>query len=401
MRISDSQPPVLRQFSVRAVIDVLLHQGPTSRADLAKITGLSKQTMSEVIRALEEGGWVRERGKTGGHVGRRAVTYEIDPDAGYVAGIDFGVSSLRAVLADLSGRVLVEVAEQATPRPPEEPLSQLHLMLQGLIRKAELAPEKLLFAAVAMPGVIDPESGRLALAPNLEDMSGFDIAGALSERLGCDVAVENDINAGALGEAWLGEADRGGTFAFVSLGAGVGLGLLVNGKLMRGSSGAAGEIGFLPFGADPTAPESLKRGTLESALGTKAILEAYVREGGSPFATVANLFEQARAGQKAAVSIVGQVADLAALTIVAVSAFADPGKIVVGGPIGRQPILLPLIRESLKKITARKPLIEASRLGERAILMGAMAIALQQTHNLLFSPHSLPTDINLPAPPRG
>ncbi|MUZ90508.1 MarR family transcriptional regulator, partial [Agrobacterium vitis] len=100
MNLWTSTPPMLRQISVRAAMDILLHQGPTSRADLAKKTGLSKQTMSEVIRTLETAGWVRVKGIVSGKVGRSAVTYEVAPDAGFVIGMDIGATTIRVAIAD-------------------------------------------------------------------------------------------------------------------------------------------------------------------------------------------------------------------------------------------------------------------------------------------------------------
>ncbi|MGV1909913.1 ROK family transcriptional regulator [Agrobacterium vitis] len=396
MNLWTSTPPMLRQISVRAAMDILLHQGPTSRADLAKKTGLSKQTMSEVIRTLETAGWVRVKGIVSGKVGRSAVTYEVAPDAGFVIGMDIGATTIRVAIADIAGTIVHEVEKSAGEHGGEALLAHVSGVVEASLKKARVSRSKVLLAAVAMPGVIDPETGRLSLAPNLSEIGSLDVIKALQGIFRCDVIIENDVNAAVLGESWKGSGIGLDSVAFVSLGTGIGLGVLFNGKLMRGAKGAAGEIGYLPFGADPYNSESLERGALECAIGARGILERYGNPGDGGM-TVRDILEAAEKGDAKALATVQETARLAALLVVSVHAMLDPGKIILGGNVGRNPLMVRMVKEALATSTRSSISLEASTLASRATLVGAVAIALNQLHNALFSPQDLPSEMRLPA----
>ncbi|MUO78774.1 ROK family protein [Agrobacterium vitis] len=396
MNLWTSTPPMLRQISVRAAMDILLHQGPTSRADLAKKTGLSKQTMSEVIRTLETAGWVRVKGIVSGKVGRSAVTYEVAPDAGFVIGLDIGATTIRVAIADIAGTIVQEAEKSAGERGGEALLAHVSGIVEASLKKARIPRSKVLLAAVAMPGVVDPETGRLSLAPNLSEIGSLDVIKALQGLFSCDVIVENDVNAAVIGESWKGSGIGLDSVAFVSLGTGIGLGVLVNGKLMRGAKGAAGEIAYLPFGTDPYSSESLERGALECAIGARGILERYGNPGDGGM-TVRDILEAAEKGEAKALATVQETARLAALLVVSVHAMLDPGKIILGGNVGRNPLMVRMVKEALASSTRSCISLEASTLQSRATLVGAVAIALNQLHNALFSPQDLPSEMRLPA----
>lgn len=394
MNIWTSTPPMLRQISVRAAMEILLHEGSTSRADLAKKTGLSKQTMSEVIRTLEESGWVRAKGVVSGKVGRSAVTYEVVPDAGCVIGIDLGATTIRIAIVDIVGNIVQEIETGCEGRIGEDLLQHVSNLVDQHLKKAKIPHSKVLLAAVATPGVVDPESGTLSLAPNMSEIGSIDVVKKLQEVLRCDVIIENDVNAAVIGESWKGSGVGFDTVALISLGTGIGLGILVNGKLMRGAKGAAGEISYLPFGADPYHPESLERGALECAISARGIVERYGPT--SANLTARDILERAQEGEQHALETVRETARLSALLIISVDAILDPQKIILGGNVGRHPLMVQFIQDALPACTRRTITVRASTLASRSTLMGAVAIALNQVHNALFSPQDLPSEMRLP-----
>ncbi|TWD45917.1 putative NBD/HSP70 family sugar kinase [Agrobacterium vitis] len=395
MNIRTSTPPMLRQISVRAAMEILLHEGSTSRADLAKKTGLSKQTMSEVIRTLEESGWVRAKGVVSGKVGRSAVTYEVVPDAGCVIGIDLGANTIRIAIVDIVGNIVEEIETGCDGRAGEDLLHYISSLVDIRLKKAKIPHSKILLAAVATPGVIDPETGTLSLAPNMSEIASMDVVKKLQEVLRCDVVIENDVNAAVIGESWKGSGVGLDSVALISLGTGIGLGTLVNGKLMRGAKGAAGEISYLPFGADPYQPESLERGALECAISARGIVERY-NDGNPANLTARDILLRAAQGEPKALATVRETARLSALLIISVDAILDPQKIILGGNVGRHPLMVQFIQEALPACTRRAIVVQASALASRSTLMGAVAIALNQVHNALFSPQDLPSEMRLP-----
>lgn len=380
---------------------ILLREGSASRAGLSRKTGLSKQTMSEVIRLLTERGWVRESGMISGGIGRSAVRYEVDADAGFVLGLDLGASTLRASVANIAGAIVRENEMPADPQGGMRLIEQIGALKSGILADANVPTGRLLQATVAIPGVMDPATGRLSLAPNLDDMGTIDVASSIRQILDCKVTFENDVNAGAIGEYWETPQSQTEHYAFVSIGTGVGLGILIDGKILRGAFQAAGEVGYLPLGADPFSPLNVERGALESSLGAAGIAARYHLAGGQAGTTVRDIFERYNAGERAAIVTITESARLAALLVATVTAVIDPAKVVMGGNIGGRPELAELIRQILPTCTRRPVALESGLLGARATVVGAAAIALGELHNSLFSPRELPNKRDVPGTTRG
>ena len=331
---SNTDTPLARQLSVGAVVDWIIHRGPVSRAAVAKATGLSKQTVSEVVRELERQGWVRPSGRTSGNVGRSATNYEICPDAAYVVGVDLGGTKVHAAIADLACEVVAEASEPTAEKGGRAVVKQIASLTTRLAKRAGIPRDRIRLAAMGTPGVLDQASGAIRLAPNIPGFDKLDVIGALRAALASEVIIENDVNIAAIGEQWLGKAKGKATFAFLALGTGFGMGFLSEGRLMRGARGAAGEIAYLPIGGDPFDPASQEHGTLEEAVGAAGIVRRYRAAGGREAVTVRDIFDRMAAGDAVARATIVETARLIALTALAVATLLDPEMIVLGGSIG-------------------------------------------------------------------
>ncbi len=387
------------QLSVRVVIEAILHQGPISRARLAQVTGLSKQTTSEAVRLLEAAGWVGQRGRTQGKLGRSAIDYEIQADAAFVLGVDLGREKIRAALADLSGASVAETSAPTDRRGGVRVVEQIFKLREELVRGASVDPARLRYAVVGTPGIVDAATGAVHLAPNIAHLDSIDVVGLLRDGFACDIVVENDINLAALGEQWQGRGQGPRNLAFIALGTGLGMGLVMDGRLIRGVGGAAGEIGYLPLGADPFAPESRRTGALERLVGAHGIIARYEAAGGKKGLLVPAIFERLETGDSAAIAVIDETARLLAMAAVSVCALVDPEQIVLGGSIGARPELIERIESLLPLCLTRPAPIVRSVLQERATIVGALATALSRLHNRLFGVTDLPGEFDLPPPP--
>ena len=244
-----AQSKISRRMSQSAVVQTIANYGPVSRASVAKLTGLSKQTISEIVGNLEADGWVRTVGQTEGHIGRRAVVYEIAPDAAAVASVDLGGTKVRVALCDLKGCVLAERVEPTEQSGGINVVAQISRMV--LATAAEIECGDLKFAVVGVPGVPDMVTGAIRMAPNISGIDQIDLANELNARLGVETLVENDVNLAALGEHWMDNRSDKDDLVFISVGTGIGAGIVVDGNVMRGATGAAGEIGFFAFWSRP------------------------------------------------------------------------------------------------------------------------------------------------------
>ncbi|HUI63149.1 MAG TPA: ROK family transcriptional regulator [Steroidobacteraceae bacterium] len=393
-------PPIsrpIRQLSQRSVFEALLQRSPISRAELAKVTGLSKQTTSEVIDAFEQQGLVRPIGRTSGNVGRTAVLYELSPEGGHVLGIDLG-RRLTVALADIAGRVLAEVDEPTDSRGGAWAIDQIARLSDRLARDNHTHPSRIRSIVLAAPGVVNPKSGAIEMAPNIAGLGHLNVVGLLSEKLGSPVVLENDINLALLGEIWHGCAQNLGNVAFLALGSGVGLGLYVNGRLVRGENGAAGEIGYLPIGGDPLQAESRLQGCLEYQIGATGVVRRYREAGGSAVDSEREVFERAQAGDAIAASVVEETARLTALAAAAVIATVDPQLLVLGGSVGARADFADKVARVLLQLSPRAVEIRTSSLGRRAGVVGALSVALRRLHEEFFGVAELAPALPLPPP---
>jgi predicted NBD/HSP70 family sugar kinase len=389
---------VSRHLSRRSVFEALLHRSPISRADLAKVTCLSKQTMSEVIDAFEQQGLVRPVGRSSGNVGRTAVLYELSPEGGHVLGIDLGARRLTVALADIAGRVLAEADESTDSRGGAWVLDQIARLSERLACDNHTHPSRIRSIVLAAPGVVNPKNGAIEMAPNITGLGHLNVVGLLAEKLGSPVVFENDINLALLGEIWHGCAQNVDNVAFLALGSGVGLGLYVNGRLVRGENGAAGEIGYLPIGGDPLQAESRLQGCLEYQIGATGVVRRYREAGGPDVDSEREVFERAQSGDQIAGSVVDETARLTGLAAAAVIAIVDPQLLVLGGSVGARPDFADKVARVLLQLSPRPVEIRTSTLGRRAGVVGALSVALRRLHDAFFGVAELAADLSLPPP---
>jgi predicted NBD/HSP70 family sugar kinase len=309
------------------------------------------------------------------------VTHE----TAYCFAADLGGTKLAAAMADEHGQIVAELTEPTDPRGAAYVAEQLAACADKLAHAAGIDVTRTRQAMVGIPGAVDPRTGRISLIPNIAGLEDFDILGYLRGRFGPGVAIENDVNLAMLGEHALGCARRCRNAAFLSLGTGAGLGLLIDDKLFRGAHGAAGEIADLPIGHDPTAQIPSATSTFELEVGSLAIMDRYRRQGGTDAATVRDIFSLLEQGDDVAAAVLDTTARWVALAVVTLQSLLDLELIVFGGSIGVRPELYERVRRALPALCSRPIAIAPSQLGDRAGLVGAAwaaANALRQ-HELL------------------
>jgi predicted NBD/HSP70 family sugar kinase len=383
-------PSLLRAINARTILERIQRTGPVSRAQVARDSGLSKPTVSLGLTALLDAGLVREVGRSSGRPGPSAVLYELNPDAGWVVGIDVGRHRVRAALADITGTVVARREERARASSARALLGQIGAIAHGLAADAGIGWDRVSHVTVGSPGVFEPTRGAVTLAPNLPGWGRQGLVEALRHELGSRIGVENDVNLAAEGERWRGLGQDVRNFGFLSVGTGVGMGLVLDGKLYRGSSGAAGEVGYLPVGADPHDPHVRRRGAFEEAVGGGAVVRSAGQAGMTRPLTPKRVFALARRGDPAARRVVEDEARRLALGLAAVIAVVDLELVILGGGIGgNADLLLAPTERELRALSPLRPRLEVSALGEDAVLQGAVATALGVAQRQLFDPATM------------
>ncbi|MFE6051273.1 ROK family protein [Kitasatospora sp. NPDC056446] len=386
----------LRSNNEWLLLELLRTGGGSSRAQLARDTGLSKPTVSAALAALEQAGLVREAGRLAPERGRTAVLYEVDPTAGYVLGVDIGRARLRVAVADLAGTVVARRDVANRGRSANAVADAVIAAAREAIAEAELAGDDIVHAVIGTPGVWDEERRGVRYASSLPGWGRPGLFDRIGEGLGTAVSVANDANLAALGEYTLGAGRGSRMFAYLLVGTGLGLGVVKDGELLLGAHGALGEIGLVPLPARAGEPT----GTIEEVAAADAVVRS-ARDlgldgdgGGSQAAekpsaakqlTAKQVFERARAGEAAAVRAVEREAEQLAYAVAVLSAVLDPDLVVLGGGIGSSAdLLLAPLEQALHRLAPMRPTLAPSLLGEEAVLLGAVSTALETARPEVF-----------------
>src|SRR6202142_3380573 len=290
-------------------------------------------------------------------------------ETGYCFAADLGGTKLAAAIADARGHIVAELTEPTDPRGAAYVAEQIAACADKLAQTVGIEVTRTRHVMVGIPGAIDPRTGRVSLTPNIAGLEDFDVPGFLRGRFGSDVAIENDVNLAMLGEHARGCASRCRNAAFLALGTGAGLGLLIDGKLFRGAHGSAGESADLQIGRAPQNPSA--SGTFELEVASLAIVDRYRRQGGPAAATVRDIFRLLEQGDEVAASVLDTTARWVALAVVTMQSLLDLELIVFGGSIGVRPELYERVRQTLPTLFSRPIAIAPSQLGDRAGLIGA------------------------------
>lgn len=296
-------------------------------------------------------------------------------ETAYCFAADLGGTKLAAAMADARGRIVAELTEPTDQRGAAYVAKQIAACADRLAQSAGIEVTRARHVMVGVPGAVDPRTGRVSLTPNIDGLQEFDVLGYLRERFGPDVAIENDVNLAMLGEQTLGCARDCRNAAFLALGTGAGLGLLIDDKLFRGARGAAGEIAYMPIARDPTSQIPSATSEFELEVGSPAIVERYRRLGGTAAATVRDIFKLLEEGDKVAASVLDTTAHWVALAVATLQSLLDLELVVFGGSIGVRPELYERVRRALPALFSRPIAIAPSQLGDRAALIGAVCAA--------------------------
>lgn len=367
----------LREANQGRVIRALRRAGAMTQAEIARTTGLSAATVSNIVRELRSTGTLTVTPTSSG--GRRAQRVALARPTGLIVGVEIGATGLRAVLCDHDHDVLAEESiRYDTTVSVDRALRRTEWLVSTLMRQARVDRGAVLGVGVAVPGPVDA-SGQVASPALLSVWQGVRIAHDLAERLGMPVHVDNDANAAALGELVWGAGRDVSDFVYLKLSGGVGAALVLGGDIYRGAAGFAGEIGHITVDEQGRICRCGNRGCLETLVGGPYLLDLLQHSGrADAAATVATLVDAALAGDlgcRRVIADAGRVVGAAAAMLCNV---LNPRCVVVGGELSAAgDLLLDPMREALARqaLPSAVGMVEVvtARLGERATALGAVA----------------------------
>jgi predicted NBD/HSP70 family sugar kinase len=367
----------LRELNRLRVVDELRRRGNASRGEIADATGLSRTTVTTLVADLQGRGLVTETDASNGrHTrGRPPVQLRLDPSAGAAIGVDFGHSHVHVAVADLSATVLGERrVELDVDGAPGKALDVAAALGHELVARAGLDPRRVVGAGMGLPGPL----GASAI---LRGWAELDPAKELTRRLGVTAILGNDANLGALAELSLGAGRGMQDLVYLKLASGIGAGLVLGGRLHHGATGIAGEIGHVQVKQDGAVCRCGNRGCLETVASAQALLESLKPAYGDDL-TVRGMLELASNSTHGAQRVIKDAGWAIGRAVADLCNSLNPEAIVVGGVLGASGTpLLEGIRESVDRYaqpgTADAVTVLSGELGERAEVLGALALALR------------------------
>lgn len=378
-----------------AILDLIrFTPGGISRVEIARRMALSRAAVTTIVNDLLASQIIREAESIIVRNGRPPIVLEINPMFGQVVGCDFGASHLRVLITDLSARILDEIEiELDIQRGPEDCLAEADRLLRERLTSVGLDLDNILAAGVGVPGPVVTEAGMVLSPPLMPGWDQYPIRAALEKRWGFAVSLNNDAELGALGE-WAAGAGRGeANLAYIKVGTGIGAGLLLDGRIYRGVSGSAGEIGHLTIDENGPFCTCGNQGCLEAIAGGRAIaLQAQeaVRKGKRTQLTAIQPVESisarevasaARRGDLLAQQILTKAGTHIGIAIAGLINLFNPGMIVIGGGVAQTgDLLLEPMRQAVRTrslpASTRVVRITTAILGRRSSAMGAVTQAL-------------------------
>jgi glucokinase-like ROK family protein len=383
----------LRELNRGRVIDALRGRGTASRAEIARATGLSRSTVSSIVSDLIEAGLLAEQAEATGVAhgeagGRPPVLLSLNPSAGLAVGVDFGHSHLRVAVSDLSHEVLAESwRELDVDHSAEEGLNAAAELVDEVLQEAKVDRKGVIGVGMGLPGPINRSTGAVGSSSILPGWVGVNAALEMERRLRLPVQVENDANLGALAEFVWGSGRGHSDVIYIKLSSGVGAGLLFAGRLHHGAGGTAGEIGHIPAQNGTAICRCGSRGCLETVASARAIAEQVGVSRGEPVSP-RRLLELIADGDPAASRLIGEAGRQIGVALAELCNLVNPNCVIIGGDLSAagelitEPVLESIRRYAIAS-AADEVTVVAGVLGERAELLGALALVLHATEGVV------------------
>jgi predicted NBD/HSP70 family sugar kinase len=387
----ESQPAdlaLMRELNERIVLGLLRQAGPISRAELARRSNLSRSTVSSIITALLASNLVRETGVGSSQGGRRPILIEFNYQSSFVLGIELADTRLTVLLTDLAATVIRRAqCPLDIAAGPDSGLLQVVALVEDVLSVAGIARHTIIGAGVGVPAPLAFATGRPIAPPVMPGWHDVPLRTLIENALGIPTFVENDANLGALAEHRWGSARGWQNVAYLYLGsAGVGCGLILEGRLYRGDTGSAGEIGHVLVDEDGPACGCGASGCLEALIGAPALLSR-ARATGLDCERIEDLVALGHAGDPRAAAVLNAAGNYLGIAVASILNMINPGCVVVGGVLAAAGhLLLEPLRATLRQrslpVAVEHVEIRTGALGPDVVAIGAVSIVVQHAFSI-------------------
>lgn len=391
------RPSVLRYTNAHGILKLLRECGSCSRADLVRASGLSAPTVTNVVKDLLSHNLVEPLGEGESSGGRPPDIIRFKAERGCLLAVEITAENITLLLADLNGTELessrIPLYKRRTT--PAAICGYIGDELKALLKRQKKTRDQLLVLVAGVPAITNVDEGSVLSISTLQGWRSVPLRSMLSKVANCMVVVENDMNLAAFGEKYCGAAQAEKDFVFIHIGTNVGAGIFLGGRIHHGSHWSAGEIAYLRLPSISRRQPTIHQfGELETVLTSSGILKSWQEEGGKTTPAgrkidAVGVLNLAQAGNPHAEKIVRRRAEIVADIIVNLSLILNPGLILLGGEVGNHPALIDCVRKQLEGDEFAVTRVSPSSPGGRAVLWGAIALALEALPSVVLPQPSI------------
>lgn len=387
---------MMKQLNLSIVLQIIRKNKSISRADIASISGLTPASVTNITRDLMKINFIKEAGFGESKGGRPPVMLELNPDAGYIIGINLGPGVIEGIITNLNAKILNEKSLIIKDIKKGNVIEKLYKVIEDMIESSEIKKNKIIGIGMAVHGVVNSKTGISEFAPYYH-WKKVPIKKLVEDKFGYPVAIDNDVRAMALGESWFGISKNISNFVTINISNGIGSGIMIGNKLYNGVDFSAGEIGHLVVDADGPKCSCGNYGCLESVASNISIVKKAKKllkqgaktslidfsNGDLEAINIKVICEAANKGDKISISILDEVGRYIGIAISNIVNILNPKQVVIVGDLMEaQDIVIRSIKSTVKNLAlelpARNIKILPSRLGKDAATIGGITLILSE-----------------------
>lgn len=383
----------------KLVLNCIKSSSPTYRSTISRKLRLSKPTVSAIVEELIAEGWVIERPENTGDfkkVGRKPIQLIFNNTARYILGVDIGGTNVMVAISDLNGKIICERAFKTLDSINTGILSKLKEIMDEIIKSTKIDKDKVLGIGIGVPGIVNVEEGLVIDAPSLKWIN-YPLKEQAEKFFELPVYVDNDVNISVLGEQWLGSARDKENVLLISIGTGVGCGILLKGKLFRGSAWGAGEIGYMITDRNASKKKEISPisgyGFLDNQIGGPALMRKMRQEivntpehrfnNNNDWETK-DIFHLAMQGDCMANKVINDFIEHLSFALVNISSLLNPEIILLGGGLSKSGHwFLDRVKETVKQFAPYETEIELTSLDDKLGVTGAVSLFLEEHESII------------------
>jgi len=372
---------LVKEINTSIVLDTIIREKLISRASISSISGLNKGTVSSLVQELIDRHLVFETGIGESSGGRKPVMLQFQHQSGYAVGVDLGVNYMHAVLTDLSGNLIAEQTSHYYQSTEQAIIRQIEQSIADIIAQAPGSPYGVVGIGIGIPGIVD-SSGLILFAPNL-GWRDVNLQAIMQERFKRPVHVDNEANAGAIGEQQYGAGRHTKDLVYLSVGIGIGAGIMIDGDIYRGASGFSGEIGHMTIDADGKPCRCGNYGCWELYASENALLDQMKNHplAGERALMLEGIIALAGEGDAQAIDALRSVGRYLGIGIAGITNIFNPKQIIIGNRLVHaqpwlQDAMLREIETRSLKFHQRAVDVHFTELGTRSTALGAAFMAI-------------------------